>query len=72
LLHDKITFGGDFMQKTVVVGSYADAEKYLKVGWKISSIRPVPLPCTDKTFQEHTLIWDNDSEPVIPQSNANQ
>lgn len=60
------------MQKTVIVGSYADARKYLKVGWKISSIKPVPLPGTNTTLQEHTLIWDNDSEPVIPQYNANQ
>ena len=60
------------MQKTVVVGSYADAKKYLEVGWKISSIKHVHLPRTKEPYHEHTLIWDKDSEPVIPQSSENQ
>lgn len=49
-----------------VTMSYADAEKYMKVGWKIASIQKVTLRGINKEYDEYILVWDKDGIPVMP------
>ncbi len=54
------------MNKTVIVLSYAEAEEYIKAGWKLTSIKNITLPGINKSHQEHTLTWSQKGEPVNP------
>lgn len=46
--------------------SYADAEKYIQVGWKLQSIRRVALKGVNKEYDECCLVWDKDDAPIEP------
>ncbi|MCI5679698.1 MAG: hypothetical protein MR278_06965 [Bacteroidales bacterium] len=46
--------------------SYAEAEKYIKVGWKLESINRVLLKGINKEIEQCSLVWENEHEPVIP------
>ena len=46
--------------------SYGEAEKYIALGWKIASIKHITLQGINKEYDECHLIWDNDSEPIVP------
>ena len=46
--------------------SYTDAEKYIKVGWRIVSIRKVSLRGINKEYDECCLVWDKDDSPIEP------
>lgn len=46
--------------------SYADAEKYINVGWKLVSIKKVLLRGINKEYDECTLEWTKDEFPIEP------
>lgn len=49
-----------------MVMTYGEAEKYIKVGWTLESVRPVLLRGINKEFEECTLVWDRDDTPITP------
>ena len=46
--------------------SYSQAEKYIKVGWKLVSINKVLLKGINKEYDECVLVWDKDEFPIEP------
>ena len=46
--------------------SYADAEKYIAVGWKLTSMKRVILKGINKEYDECILLWDKDDNPIEP------
>lgn len=46
--------------------SYEDAERYIKVGWKLKSINRVLLKGINKEIEQCELSWEGKDEPVIP------
>lgn len=46
--------------------SYAEAEKYIAVGWKLESVNRVLLKGINKEIEQCSLVWEGESEPVIP------
>ena len=46
--------------------SYEDAERYIKVGWKLKSINRVFLKGINKEIEQCELSWEGKDEPVIP------
>lgn len=49
-----------------IVMSYADAEKYIKVGWTLENVRKVLLRGINIEYDECTLVWKKSSPPVMP------
>lgn len=46
--------------------SYAEAEKYIKLGWKLTSMKRVLLRGINKEYDECQLVWENDNDPILP------
>lgn len=43
-------------------------KKYLEAGWKIFSLQHVLLRGLNKEYNEYTMIWDKDEEPIFPEA----
>lgn len=56
----------DYWKFHTMTMSYSDAEKYLKLGWKLESMRRVLLRGINKEYDECILVWEKNDSPVIP------
>lgn len=56
----------DYWKFHAMTMSYSDAEKYMKLGWKLESMRRVFLRGINKEYEECVLVWEKNNSPVIP------
>ncbi len=47
--------------------SYAEAVKYIDVGWTLISMRKVTLRGINKEYDECVLKWEKDDFPIEPE-----
>lgn len=50
------------------VNNQIDANKYLKLGWKLLSTAGGMRPDSQEPYIKYSLGWDEESEPVKPKN----
>lgn len=46
--------------------TYAEAEKYMAVGWTLESVQRCSLRGVNKEIEQCCLVWERGGNPVIP------